>query len=238
MPDLDSHIQMIEHEGYTLTQLMQYIAKRKTRLMQLNDAAYKKFCGLMNQLDKQKVGDCTRGELLEQIISTIFDDGYRVLVECRKNCRTSSNEIDLLLSWTENAKFAGFCDVYPCFGEMFLCECKNYTGKVSVTFVGKFYSLLKISGCKFGILISIDGVTGKGKWDAGQGLIKKIALKDDIYIIDLNLEDLKKIQENEGDIFHILYEKWQALRMDIDYSKYISAHENQKAFANDSICDK
>uniref|UniRef100_UPI0006CF4CE0 restriction endonuclease n=1 Tax=Clostridium sp. NkU-1 TaxID=1095009 RepID=UPI0006CF4CE0 len=113
---------------------------------------------------------------------------------------------------------------------LFLCECKNYAGKVNVTYVGKFYSLLKTSNCKMGILVAWEGVTRRGTWSDSLGLIKKIALKDDTYIIVIDKNDFDRIIAKETHIFEIIYSKYIAMKNEIDYSNYISKHENEDKF--------
>ena len=110
-----------------------------------------------------------------------------------RNCRTSTNEIDLLIRWTENARLSGINNAFSCFGESFLAECKNYDGPVNVTFVGKFCSLMSVTNTNFGIMVSWDGVSGRTKWNDSKGLIKKIALHESKYIIVIDKNDLKQI---------------------------------------------
>lgn len=141
-----------------------------------------------------------------------------------RNCRTSTNEIDLLIRWTENARLSGITNAFPCFGESFLCECKNYNGPVNVTYVGKFDSLMTATNTNLGIMISWDGITGRSPWNDSKGLIKKIALKDKKYIIVIEKKDLFLIREQKASIFSIVYDKYTALKNDIDYSKYIKPH--------------
>ncbi len=75
------------------------------------------------------------------------------------------------------------------------------------------------------IMISWDGVTGRGKWSDSQGLIKKIALREKRYIIVLDKFDLKKIYEKKESVFSIIYDKYIALKNETDYDKYIEKHE-------------
>lgn len=59
----------------------------------------------------------------------------KVYVQQKSYEQNSTNEIDLLIRWTESARFSGISGAFPCFNESFLCECKNYKGKVGVTYV-------------------------------------------------------------------------------------------------------
>ena len=74
-------------------------------------------------------------------------------------------------------------------------------------------------------MISWDGVTGRSKWSDSKGLIKKIALREKRYIVVLDKYDLKKICEKENNIFSLIYDKYTALKNEIDYDKYILKHE-------------
>ena len=106
-----------------------------------------------------------------------------------------------------------------------MCECKNYNGKVDVTYVGKFCSLMLVTGTNLGIMVSWDGVTGRGSWSDSKGLIKKIALKENKYIVVIDKNDLCRIYNKEASIFSMIYDKYLALQTEVDYSKYILKHD-------------
>ena len=95
---------------------------------------------------------------------------------------------------------------------------------MGVTYIGKFYSLLSLANAKLGIIVAWDGITGKGMWDASKGLIKKIALKDGIFIIDINQHDLKKIYDCKCNVYSLILDKYTSLQNDIDFTKYVSRH--------------
>ena len=73
-------------------------------------------------------------------------------------------------------------------------------------------------------MISWDGVTGRNKWTDAKGLIKKIALRENRYIIVLDRADLKEISEKKKSVFSLAYDKYTALKNEIDYNKYIEKH--------------
>lgn len=120
---------------------------------------------------------------------------------------------------------AGINNAFSCLGDIFLCECKNYEGKVDVTYVGKFCYLLRTCNSTVGIMIVWEGITARGAWSDAKGLIKKNVLKDEKYIIVIDKEDLKRIYERKTNIFSIIYNKYIALKNEIDYDKYIVKHE-------------
>ncbi len=217
-------------KGLTPYQLIYMLGKNNSSVLNLNQEDQCQFQQLYTEISNGCQDAGTKGKKLEKLISLLFENPTGSFFECRRNCRTSSNEIDLLLTWNENARMTNITAAFPCFGDTFLCECKNYDGKVDVTYVGKFYSLLSLADVKLGILIAWDGVTGRGGWDSAKGLIKKIALKEGIFIIVIDKDDLKEINEGKRHIYSLIYDKHTALRNDIDFSKYVSRHPAESDF--------
>lgn len=238
MSNEDTNVEEIEEffieKGITPYQMIGLLGRKNSSILSLNQEDQARFQYLYDEILEgyQEIG--VKGRKLEELVSLLFSNPTRSFFECRRNCRTSSNEIDLLLTWNENARMANINAAFPCFGETFLCECKNYVGKVDVTYVGKFYSLLSLSDAKLGILISWDGVTGRGKWDSAKGLIKKIALKDGIFIIVIDKNDLKDIYDGKRHIYSLIYDKHNALKNDIDFSKYVLKHPAANALFRDN----
>ena len=70
--------------------------------------------------------------------------------------------------------------------------------------------MLRVNESKFGIIFTTSRIKGKGKWDSARGLIKKVALKEDVYIVDITWSDLTKIYNNEADIMSIIRDKYNA----------------------------
>lgn len=211
--------------GMTLPQLFQYLGKSHSSLLNLDDISQEKFVEIYNEIDKENCDKSNKGKLLEDLVGLLFQEGSGRLFNTRRNCRTSTNEIDLLLEWTEEARTLGLNTMYPCLGDSFICECKNYDGRVGVTFVGKFCSLLDVTDTPLGVMVAWDGITGQGKWDASKGLVKKVALKQKKYVVVLDKDDLRSIRDKKTNIFSLIHEKYIALKNDIDYAKYIQSHE-------------
>lgn len=216
--------------GMTAAQWLVEMGKYKSHVLQLDSRSFNRYSELYKKIDGKCYKQTDKGKLLEDISSFLFLQGYAGIFECRKNLRTSSNEIDLQLCWTENARMSGIDRAFPFLGDSFLCECKNYEKKVDVTYVGKFSSLLHVSRCKFGIMIAWNGITSRSKWADASGLIRKIALRDNTYIIPIEKDDFKAIYEQKNNIFSILHDKYIALRNEIDYSEYIRHHELESDF--------
>lgn len=231
---LDKAEAFFDECGFNLFELIQVLGKSKSSLLSLNNVYLSEFQVIYNKICQTGLKKDEKGKLLEELTYILLKKGYSALFECAKNCRTSTNELDLQINWTENAKLAGVYNAFPFFGDSFICECKNYVDKVSVTYVGKFYSLLKMSDSKLGILITWDGISKRGPWSDSLGLIKKIALKEGIYIIPIDKNDLKQIATDKTHIFEIINSKYIALKNDIDYSKFISKHENEDKFIKEA----
>lgn len=217
--------------GMTPAEWLLAMGKYNARILQLDDICFKRFAELYEKIDRNNYDQSDKGRLLEDLSSLLLYQGYKGVFECRRNLRTSSNEIDLQLSWTENARMTGINQAFPFLGDSFLCECKNYEKRVNVTYVGKFFSLLHVARCNFGIMIAWNGIAARTKWSDASGLIRKIALRDNTYIIPIEKSDFKSIYEQKANIFSIIYDKYTALRNEIDYSEYIQHHELESDFS-------
>ena len=216
---------LLNQAGYTLADLIKASSRYNSSLLMLDNESSRQCLELYTAI---KDGGLTRGEKgkrLEELSTILFEKSVENLFDVYRNCRTSTNEIDLLIRWTENARLSGINSSFPCFGDSFLCECKNYDGPVNVTYVGKFCSLMLVTNTYFGIMVSWDGVTGRGKWSDSKGLIKKIALRDKRFIVVLDKDDLELVCNKKKSVFSIVYDKYIALVNEIDYEKYILDHE-------------
>ena len=86
---------------------------------------------------------------------------------------------------------------------------------------------MQTTAYRLGILFSYHGVTGKG-WNDAQGLIRKFYLsKEDIekrfILVDFSIREFELI--TQGITFlDILDSKIKALRLDTDFSAFLTAH--------------
>lgn len=217
--------QLLHQSGYTLTELMMASNRYNSSLLMISNEDSEKCKVLYNAIKKNGLTRVQKGQKLEELTTILFEKSVKSLFDVYRNCRTSTNEIDLLIRWTENARLSGMNNAFPCFGESFLVECKNYAGPVNVTFVGKFCSLMSVTNTTFGIMVSWDGISGRTKWNDSKGLIKKIALHENKYIIVIDKNELKQICDRKKNLFSLLYDKYMALKAEIDYKIYIEKHE-------------
>lgn len=210
--------------GITLQGLIILLNKTNAECMQMSTDDHERFCMLYDDVFKPSSNTKTKGNKLEDLIEVLFVNAFPNIFNVKRNCRTSTNEIDLLINWTQLANNIGLTNEFSGLGNTFLCECKNYDGKVDVTYIGKFSSLLSCSDTKLGVLVAWQGVTGTG-WSAGSGLIKKIALAEKRYIIVITKKDLYDIYQKKINLFELLNCKYRALKQDISYEKCITKHE-------------
>ena len=165
-------------------------------------------------------------ESLEELVS--FISKKTNLFTVYENIKTSTNEIDLLLSLKKPTGSIIFEKMIALNNDGVLLECKNYNKKIDVTWIGKFYSLLRTSKARIGIIFSYRGFTGIN-WNNGAGLVKKIFLIDNTIILDFSLKDFEKIAEGVS-ILEIINSKILCLKHDTQIDKYISEHPLEKEF--------
>ena len=223
---------LLEEAGYTLSDMINLYGKKNSKLLMLPEQNYKEFATLYEALASGNLKREEKGAKLEELTYILFNKSVPTIFDIYRNCRTSTNEIDLLIGWTENARMSNLNVAFSCFGDSFLCECKNYVGKVNVTYVGKFCHLMSITDTLLGIMVAWDGVTGRSKWSDATGLIKKVALRENRYIIILDKNDLHRIYKKEMNLFSIINDKYLALKNDIDYEKCILKHDAEDSIKN------
>lgn len=224
---LEEILATIKSEGLSVSDLLEYQIIKDRSYLNMTNEMRTKFASCLDQLTGTFPCTKSKGDILEDLASCLMYSGPNLLSVYR-NCRTSTNEIDLLLRMTPKGnsilpKQYGFLNAQ----DSFLCECKNYTEKLGVTYIGKFYSLLKLSGCKIGILFTVKGLSGRSKWLDGVGLVKKIALKDNIYILTFSTSDYMMIKTGQKLFWDLLEEKYMSLLHDIDISQFVEHHESE-----------
>ena len=161
---------LLEENGYSIYDYLRETGAYSSSLMNLSSETQEEFNNYYDQLIVGVSGKREKGELLEKLTSSLFNNDLFCI---RRNCRTSTNEIDVLVDWSKQARICGLNSAYPFLGELVLCECKNYEKSIGVTYIGKFASLLSATSTSTGIMVSWEGVSGQ-KWSYGSGLIKKI----------------------------------------------------------------
>ena len=219
---------LIEEHGYSIRDYICAVGAHNASMLGLSAEAQKEFNCYYDLFTVGVTDSQEKGELLEKLASSLFNSD---LFCVRRNCRTSTNEIDALIDWSEKARLFGLNSTFLFLGELFLCECKNYKKSIGVTYIGKFASLLSTTRTSTGIMVSWEGVSGQN-WRYGSGLIKKLALAEQKEILVVDKYDLGHIRNGSSNLLKILYEKHLSLVTDIDYQKYIQSHEAESLLNN------
>lgn len=207
------------------------------QICKINEPQRNKYKELLDKFDSiNKVSSNTpgapknlrnlKGAALEELVKYLLQISGKIFnVSC--NLRTSTNEIDELITLTSKGKLLVSRNMIDKRFEKFLGECKNYNKRVGVTYVGKFCSLLLTNNIKLGIIFSYHGVSGRG-WNNGAGLIKKFylhkeKLEERFCIIDFSYKEFESIYYGKN-FLQIVEEQLCSLQFDTDYSRYVSTH--------------
>ncbi len=217
-PTLLDLLKQVE-ERFSNASICRFTEEQKNRYSEL-------FNELVSANSNSSTSDAIKGKALEEIVAFVLTNTGG-LFEVYRNVKTNTNEIDHFINLTPQGKLLAENGLINPLYKHMICECKNYQNNISVTYIGKFYSLLKSCHSRFGILFSFKGVSGSG-WNYGSGLIKKIYMSDissnnNYIIIDFNFGDFKTIYDG-GNFLEIIDNKLTSLRLDTDFKKYISNH--------------
>lgn len=201
---------------------------RNEAICRMTEEQMKEYCEQLDcvkRLNSSGASAKQKGEALETLVRMLLKYSGN-LFDISQNVRTGTNEIDIVCEATTIGLFLQALNWIPKYPS-FLGECKNYGKKVGVTYVGKFACLMQTTAYRLGILFSYHGVTGKG-WNDAQGLIRKFYLsKEDIekrfILVDFSIREFELI--TQGITFlDILDSKIKALRLDTDFSAFLTAH--------------
>lgn len=174
----------------------------------------------LSSLDKSSISSKEKGDRLEKILFNILNNSG--LFNVTANKRTSTNEIDVRAEKTSKLAYIENHYTFNIENVIYF-ECKNYSNKLGVTYIGKFFSILQVANIKIGVIISPFGLTGKG-WYDGHGLCKKLYLKNDINIISITKEDLLRLDKES--LLYIMQQKIHELQEDMDLKEcFKQTHE-------------
>lgn len=173
--------------GLNLDQLVSCGIDFDQSILSMPPEAKSRYEEYLEGLSKKYSTKKEKGDVLENIANCLMFTEFSIFNVLR-NVRTSSNEIDILVSTSDKGKLI-IPNLYTFLGDKFVCECKNYAKKLDVTYVGKFYSLLKTLNLELGIIFTVEGITGKNNWDASKAFIRKVALKEGIAIVVFDRND-------------------------------------------------
>lgn len=197
---------------------------------------------LKNPYDKSMETTKSKGDRLEQLVEFIIKKSY--FFEIFKNVRTETNEIDEVIVLSDRGKqaikrFNLSRELIPIEEDIFLGECKNYNTSLSVTYVGKFYSLMTVTGISFGIVFTQKGLSGESEgYKDAYGLTKILRMIEknknegkDFYLLTFTLEDYEKLLQGKT-FFELIKAKKLEMQMASDYNNFI---KDNKHSAEDEV---
>lgn len=201
------------------------------KICELNKEQKEHYTNLLNEFEMLNQSTAKnlhnkKGKALEKLVNYLFKiSGH--LFKVQQNLRTSTNEIDDLITLTPTGRILLTQGLINKRLEIFLGECKNYNKSLSVTYVGKFCSLLLTNNIRLGILFSYHGISGSN-WNNAAGLIKKFYLhkerEDERFcIINFSIDDFKSILKGNN-LLNIIDKQLETLRIDTNYAMYLSKH--------------
>lgn len=218
-------------EELKLTELMELLGEQFSyaeicRLSEEQKNHYRALLEVFRRVNSSTSTTGEKGTALEELVAYLLyisGDLFSVV----KNAKTGTNEIDEIIELNSKGRPLCKCGLIPDRLSFFLGECKNYNKRVSVTYIGKFYSLLQTTQIRTGILFSYHGISGSN-WADGSGLVKKIYLQreaehDRVAIVDFNVSDFSAILDGHN-LFEILEAKFKSLRFDTEISTFILHH--------------
>lgn len=97
-------------------------------------------------------------------------------------------------------------------GRYFLVECKNRKTPVKTRHVGYFLQHLRLTHTKFGIIFSVEGITGQKNKSASKALIRRTFHEDGNVCIVVNKEDLERLAKGEKTFWWMIVEKIEEMR--------------------------
>ena len=201
------------------------------KICELSTEQKKHYTNLLNEFEMLNQSTAKnlhnkKGKALEKLVNYLFKiSGH--LFKVQQNLRTSTNEIDDLITLTPTGRILLAQGLINKRLEIFLGECKNYNKSLSVTYVGKFCSLLLTNNIHLGILFSYHGISGSN-WNNAAGLIKKFYLhkekeEERFCIINFSIDDFKSILKGNN-LLNIIDKQLETLRIDTNYAMYLSKH--------------
>jgi|GEM_PF-370527 len=240
--EVSKTLKELQGKGVRTSDILKYLVKNNIEefyeLQKWSEEDFHAYDKLMNKLiniNKDENAKTTdKGKTLEDLVSFIIKKTY--FFEIYRNITTSTNEIDQVIRLSNRGKQALKSlelsrEILEIEEDIFLSECKNYKSNLGVSWVGKFYGLLKTCDCKFGIIFSVNGLTGEEKeWKDAHGLIKVFRLiekyqhNNEFYIIEFNMHDFKKLGErnNSNNYFiDIIKAKKDAIKIGTSYEELL-----------------
>lgn len=229
---------MSDNIGYKIKELLEnpiYKDLISQEIFKFSNEEKEKMRNIINKIKDNNFNTTKeKGTALEELIGLLFKSPN--FFKVYHNVRTSSNEIDLVVEFLENALT---CNIHKMFGlskNKLIIECKNYSKKVDVTWVGKFMHLINTHNLETGIIfskLSLTGIkNGKLTWNSASGLIKKFYLKYSKTVICLTFDELESILDEKISFSELCKNKISNIELDtgIFYAEHLNSKKDFSEF--------
>ena len=230
------------NENFSLKQYLQEIIQDKIKifnsLVQWSDEDRNKFKILVDELETPSATFKESGDKLERVVEFIINKTF--FLEVYRNIRTLTNEIDEVITVSNNGKQAFqelnlSRELIQIPTDIFIGECKNYSRPLGVTYVGKFYSLMKAANISFGIIFTTRGLSGSYKnFQDAHGLTAVLKIVEDLrncnnqfYILTFTKKDYLKMIEGVN-FFELVKAKKLEMQLHADYNLFLSKCEKHE----------
>jgi len=137
------------------------------------------------------------------------------LLSCMAGCKTTKRKRSYSSEYDIVCTMEGFdLDFRSELGRYFVCECKDLKNPIDFTKVSKFCRVLDSIKSRFGIIFSVNGITGQGKNKFAERELLKVYQDRGIIIIVIDLKDIKDIS-NGKNFVNLLRERYEKVRLDL-----------------------
>ena len=201
------------------------------------DEDKRQFSELLDNLKKESETTREKGDRLEALVEFIIRKTY--FFEVYKNVRTETNEIDEVIVLSDRGKqaltsFGLSRECIPIDTDLILGECKNLKTTLGVTYIGKFYSLMNVTGISFGIVFTQKGLTGKSEgFKEAYGLTKILRMFEngrnadkDFFILTFTMDDYEELLSGVT-FFELVKAKKLELQLASNYNTFLRDNKHE-----------
>lgn len=218
----------MQDKGFSLEdylKLTHSLALMKNQAINFNPKHNDKYKELVSELENAP-NNTLKGKKFEKLVDFIVSN--IPIFKTYKNIRTATNEIDILIELDDIGKKMLRDGMLGLKSDVLLIECKNYSGKIDVTWVGKFCNIISNSQSRVGILVSNEGFKGRHNWDSAKGLVRKFyyskeRLDEKKFVLDITLDELKKVTI-EYNLIELIESKIKAIENDTKFEHFLTKH--------------
>jgi hypothetical protein len=99
-------------------------------------------------------------------------------------------------------------------GRYFVCECKDWQAPADFSTMAKFCRVLDSTKARFGVLFTMNGITGAQRTTDAAREQMKVYQDRGIVIVTIDQADLKAIADG-GNLISLLRDRYETVRLDL-----------------------